>query len=244
MLVDIMSGHSYIMVNTKAVKIFGLTLATYWAVLADIYPRVIEKKLDELTSTGYFELKREYVESQCGLKPEEQCAMDQALSRIGVLAVDPNNINRIAIDMSAMAEILLEDDTKVLKKFQKAAKSKKTDEAAAKRQGKVDMFSGFAATLTHDPGVQNAYKLWVEAIIEGKRTNLTKGMIQIFHETLSAFTTDPQYQIKLIREAAAAGYTNVSWVLPKSRPAYATITPATRINAPQKESVGISEETF
>lgn len=244
MLVDIMSGHSYMMVNTKAVQIFGLPLAAYWSVLADIYPRVIEKKLDELTNTGYFDLKRDYVERQCGLKPEEQCAMDQALARIGVLAVDPNNINRLAIDMGAMAEILLEDDDKILKKIQKAAKSKKTDEAAAKRQGKVSMFTAYACTLTHDPEVQEAYKLWVEAIIEGKRTNLTKGIIQIFHETLTAFTSDPRYQIKLIREAAAAGYTNVSWVLPKSKSINSLATPATRINAPQKESVGISEETF
>lgn len=244
MLVDIMSGHSYMMVNTKAVKIFGLPLAAYWSVLADIYPRVIEKKLDELTTTGYFELKRDYVEGQCGLKPEEQYAMDKVLVRIGVIAVDPDNINRLAIDMSAMAEILLEDDQDALKKIQKAAKSKKIDEAAAKRQGKVAMFTAYANELAHDSEVQDAYKLWVEAIIEGKRTNLTKGMIQIFHETLTAFTSDTKYQVKLIREAAAAGYTNVSWVLPKNRSAYATPTPATHINAPQKESVGISEETF
>lgn len=245
MFIDIMSKDSYLLVNKKMVRYFGLELSTYFAVLLDVYPRVIEKKWDTLMATGYFPLKREYVEKECGIPVEQQLALDQALIRIGVLQVNPENPNEIGINVQQMAEYLLDDDVKVLEKLQKKAKTKTTDVAAAKRQGKIATFTGFTATLSHTPEVQEAYKLWVEAIIEGKKGNLTKGVIQIFHDTLTEFTQDPATQVALIRQAAASGYTNVSWVLPKNRPTYGTVPGAgTRIGAQQKQFTGVSEETF
>lgn len=245
MFIDIMSKDSYLLVNKKMVRYFGLELSTYFAVLLDVYPRVIEKKWDTLMATGYFPLKREYVEKECGIPVEQQLALDQALIRIGVLQVNPENPNEIGINVQQMAEYLLDDDVKVLEKLQKKAKTKPTDVAAAKRQGKIATFTGFTATLSHTPEVQEAYKLWVEAIIEGKKGNLTKGVIQIFHDTLTEFTQDPATQVALIRQAAASGYTNVSWVLPKNRPAYGTVPVAgTRIGAQQKQFTGVSEETY
>ena len=245
MFIDIMSKDSYLLVNKKMVRYFGLELSTYFAVLLDVYPRVIEKKWDTLMATGYVPLKREYVEKECGIPVEQQLALDQALIRIGVLQVNPENPNEIGINVQQMAEYLLDDDVKVLEKLQKKAKTKTTDVAAAKRQGKIATFTGFTATLSHTPEVQEAYKLWVEAIIEGKKGNLTKGVIQIFHDTLTEFTQDPATQVALIRQAAASGYTNVSWVLPKNRPTYGTVPGAgTRIGAQQKQFTGVSEETF
>lgn len=245
MFIDIMSKDSYLLVNKKMVRYFGLELSTYFAVLLDVYPRVIEKKWDTLMATGYFPLKREYVEKECGIPVEQQLALDQALIRIGVLQVNPENPNEIGINVQQMAEYLLDDDVKVLEKLQKKAKTKTTDVAAAKRQGKIATFTGFTATLSHTPEVQEAYKLWVEAIIEGKKGNLTKGVIQIFHDTLTEFTQDPATQVALIRQAAASGYTNVSWVLPKNRPTYGTVPGAgTRIGAQQKQFTGVSEETY
>lgn len=245
MFIDIMSKDSYLLVNKKMIRYFGLELSTYFAVLLDVYPRVIEKKWDTLMATGYFPLKREYVEKECGIPVEQQLALDQALIRIGVLQVNPENPNEIGINVQQMAEYLLDDDVKVLEKLQKKAKTKPTDVAAAKRQGKVATFTGFTATLSHTPEVQEAYKLWVEAIIEGKKGNLTKGVIQIFHDTLTEYTKDPATQVALIRQAAASGYTNVSWVLPKNRPTYGTASGVgTRIGIQQKQCTGVSEETF
>jgi len=244
MFIDIMSKDSYLLVNKKMVRYFGLELSTYFAVLLDVYPRVIEKKWDTLVATGYFPLKREYVEKECGIPVEQQLALDQALIRIGVLQVNPENPNEIGINVQQMAEYLLDDDVKVLEKLQKKAKTKTTDVAAAKRQGKIATFTGFTATLSHTSEVQEAYKLWVEAIIEGKKGNLTKGVIQIFHDTLTEFTQDPATQVAIIRQAAASGYTNVSWVLPKNRPTYPASGVGTRIGTQQKQFTGVSEETF
>lgn len=246
MFIDIMSKDSYLLVNKKMIKHFGLELSTYFAVLLDVYPRVLEKKLDELIATGYFTLQREYVEKECGITVEQQLALDQALIRLGVLQVNPENPNEIGISVQQMAEYLLEDDVKVLEKLQKKAKTKTTDVAEGKRKGKIATFTAFTSTLSHTPEVQEAYKLWVEAIIEGKKGNLTKGVIQIFHDTLTAFTQDPAYQVKLIREAAASGYTNVTWILnSQKRPNYSVATGGgARINAPQKQFTGVSDETF
>lgn len=247
MLLDVMSSYNYIPVNTKAIKIFGLPCATYWAVLSDIYPRVVTKKLNELMTDGYFTVDRSYVESKSGLTSEEQYACDLGLSQAGVVIINPSNPDMIGISMDAMFAILAEDDAKVLDQIRKKAKTKKTDEAAAKRRGKIATFTAFTSTLSHTPEVQEAYKLWVESIIEGKKGNLTKGVIQIFHDTLTEFTTDPVYQVKLIREAAASGYTNLSWVINSQRRAPGTVstysTPGTRINVPQKTFVGVDETT-
>ena len=246
MLLDIMSPYKELSVNIKAIQVFGLPCAAYWAELLNIYPRVISKKMEDLQSSGgYFTVDREYINSRLSLAVEEQLAFDLALARVGVLRIDPENVNKISINLDTMFEILAEDDAKVLKKIRGQAKTKKTDEAAAKRQGKIATFTGFTATLSHTPEVQEAYKLWVEAIIEGKKGNLTKGVIQIFHDTLTEFTQDPATQVALIRQAAASGYTNVSWVLPKNRPTYGTVPVAgTRNGAQQKQFTGVSEETF
>ena len=240
MLLDIMSPYKELSVNIKAIQVFGLPCAAYWAELLNIYPRVVSKKMEDLQSSGgYFTVDREYVTSRLNLTVEEQLAFDLALSRVGVLRIDSVDVNKISINLDSMFEILAEDDAKVLKKIRDKAKTKKTDEAEAKRKGKVATFSAFTATLSHTPEVQDAYKLWVESIIEGKKGNLTKGVIQIFHDTLTEFTTDPAQQVKIIRDAAASGYTNVSWVLPKVRSSYSTPGVGARIGTPQKEAVGV-----
>lgn len=244
MLLDIMSKDSYLLVNKKMVKHFGLELSTYFAVLLDVYPQVLKKKMDTLLETGYFTLQREYVERECGIPVEQQLALDQALVRLGVLQVNPENPNEIGISVQQMAEYLLEDDLKVLEKLQKKAKTKKTDEAAGKKAGKISTFSGYAATLAHTPEVQEAYRLWITALVEGGKCAFSKTTIQLFHETMTRYTSDPGTQVEILRKAAASGYPNAEWIINSmtKRPSYST--PATRINVEQKQFTGVSEETF
>jgi hypothetical protein len=249
MFIDIMSKDSYLLVNKKMVKHFGLELSTYFAVLLDVYPQVLKKKLDTLMQTGYFTLQRDYVERECGIPVAQQLALDQALIRLGVIQVNPDNPNEIAISVPQMAEYLLEDDMKVLEKLQKKAKTKKTDEAAGKRAGKISVFSGYAATLTHEPAVQEAYKLWITALVEGGKCAFSKTTVQMFHEAMTKFTQDPQQQVEILRQAAASGYSNADWVInsmktQKRATSSVTKAPGTWVNAPQKQFTGVSEETF
>lgn len=246
MLLDIMSPYNNIQVNTKMIKIFGLQTAAYFSVLADIFPRVVQKKYSELVGTGYFTVDRVYVESRCGLSVEEQIACDQGLARSGVLVSHPDNPNMLSISMDNMFEILAEDDAKILEKIRKKAKTKKTDEAAAKRAGKISTFSGFASTLAHSPEVQEAYHLWITALVEGGKCAFSKTTIQLFHDTMTAYTQDPATQIEILRQAAASGYPNAEWIISSMKKSQYGVsrTPATRISMEQKQFTGVSEEVF
>lgn len=243
MLLDIMSPYNQIPVNVKAVQIFGLPCAAYWAVLADIFPRVVQKKYDELVTSGYFTVDRKYVESRCGINPEEQIAYDKGLERTGVLAVNPDNPDMLAISMDAMFEILAEDDAKVLEKVRKKAKTKATDTAAGKRAGKISTFSAYAATLAHTPEVQDAYRLWITALVEGGKCAFSKTTVQLFHEAMTRYTSDPGTQIEILRQATASGYPNADWIINSLSKSYNTKGGA-RINTSQKQFIGVSEETF
>ena len=251
MLLDIMSPYNNIQVNTKMIKIFGLQTAAYFSVLSEIFPRVVQKKYEELVGTGYFTVDRVYIESRCGLPVEEQLACDQGLARSGVLVSNPENPNMLSISMDNMFEILAEDDAKVLDKIRKKAKTKKTDEAAAKRQGKIATFTGFSATLSHTPEVQEAYRLWITAMIEGGKCAFSKTTVQLFHDTMTAYTQDPKLQVEILRQAAASGYPNAEWIINSLRSSqrggaqrFGATAQATFVGKEQKAFTGVSEESF
>ena len=52
MLLDIMSPYRELPVNIKAIQIFGIPCAAYWAELVNIYPRVIQKKMGDLLNSA------------------------------------------------------------------------------------------------------------------------------------------------------------------------------------------------
>jgi hypothetical protein len=214
-----------------------------------VYPQVLKKKRETLLETGYFTLQRDYVERECGLTVEQQLTLDQALMRLGVLSVNPDNPNEIGISVQQMVEYLLEDEPDALKKLEKKAKTKKTDEAAGKKAGKISTFSGYAATLAHTPEVQEAYRLWITALVEGGKCAFSKTTVQLFHETMTRFTQDPTTQVEILKKAAASGYPNAEWVInsmqSQRKPAgFAGTAPATWISKEQKQFTGVSDETF
>jgi hypothetical protein len=236
MLLETMSPYYQIPVNVKAIQVFGLGCATYWATLADIYPRVIIKKMDDLTQNqGYFTIDREYIFKRTSIDIDTQLLYDIGLSKAGVLCQDSGDPNKIAINLDRMFEILAESDYEVLEKLRKKAATKKTDEAAAKRAGMIATLSGYATQLAQNPEVQEAYRLWITAMVESKKAKMSKPVVQLFHEAMCAYTQSPELQVKILRDAAASGYTNASWVinaLAKSG--------ATRINVPQKTGVAVN----
>ena len=249
MLLDIMSQYNQISVNTKAIKLFGLSTAAYFAVLTEIYPRVISKKLDEmLHDNGYFTVDRNYIESRCGLPIEDQYACDKGLARIGVLQVNPDHPDMLMISLDTMFVYLAEDDAKVLEQIRKKAKTKKSDEAVGKRQGMASMLSAYAATLTHVPEVQEAFRLWIVAMVDSGKAKMSKAVVQLFYETISSYTQDTQVQVNLLRAATASGYTNAEWVINSASGARTPIkgvqATASRTGAVQKQFNGISSESF
>ena len=245
MLLDVMSPYNNLMINTKMIKVFGLNTAAYSAVLMEIIPRVLQKKYDEFSKTGYFTVDRAYIESRCGLTVEEQLAADAGLARSGILITHPENPNQLSICMDFMFELLAEDDAKILDKVRKKAKTKKSDEAAAKRSGKISTFSAFAATLAHTPEVQEAYQLWITALIEGGKCAFSKTTVQLFHDAMTRYTSDPATQVEILKQAAASGYPNAEWIINsmQKKTGYQRST-ATYSTTEQKQFAGVSEESF
>ena len=245
MLLDVMSPYNNLMINTKMIKVFGLSTAAYSAVLMEIIPRVLQKKYDEFSKTGYFTVDRAYIESRCGLTVEEQLAADAGLARSGILITHPENPNQLSICMDFMFELLAEDDAKILDKVRKKAKTKKSDEAAAKRSGKISTFSAFAATLAHTPEVQEAYQLWITALIEGGKCAFSKTTVQLFHDAMTRYTSDPATQVEILKQAAASGYPNAEWIINsmQKKTGYQRST-ATYSTTEQKQFAGVSEESF
>lgn len=236
MLLETMSPYYQIPVNVKAIQVFGLGCATYWATLVDIYPRVIMKKLDSLTQNqGYFTVDREYIFKRTSISVDDQLLYDIGLSKAGVLAQDAGDPNKIAINLDRMFEILAESDYTVLEKLRKKAATKKTDEAAAKRAGMVATLSSYAAQLAQTPEVEEAYRLWITAMVESKKAKMSKPVIQLFHEAMCAYTQSPELQIKILRDATASGYTNAEWVINSL-----SKMSGTRINVPQKTGVAVN----
>ncbi len=245
MLLDVMSPYNNLMINTKMIKVFGLSTAAYSAVLMEIIPRVLQKKYDEFSKTGYFTVDRAYIESRCGLTVEEQLAADAGLARSGILITHPENPNQLSICMDFMFELLAEDDARILDKVRKKAKTKKSDEAAAKRSGKISTFSAFASTLAHTPEVQEAYQLWITALIEGGKCAFSKTTVQLFHDAMTRYTSDPATQVEILKQAAASGYPNAEWIINsmQKKTGYQR-SAATYSTTEQKQFAGVSEESF
>jgi glutaredoxin-related protein len=97
--------------------------------------------------------------------------------------------------------------------------------------------------------VQEAYRLWITALIEGGKCAFSKTTVQLFHETMTRYTQDPVLQVDILKKAAASGYPNAEWVINSlQKGGYHRQcgfgSTATHIGAEQKQFEGVSEESF
>jgi hypothetical protein len=235
MLVDVMSSYNYIQVNTKLINLLGLNVATYWAELLNIYPRVIRKKKDEvIQSSGYFTVDRDYIKSRTALDLQEQFTCDKVLINIGVLAVDENDSNRICISLTTMHEIMTADDDKALAAIQKKAKVKKATSSEAKKAAIRTNLKNSVVEVDID--LLKAYHTWIEAILDSGNW-LNKAVIEVFQKTVKTYSNSKAIQLKIIEIATIHGYKDASWAInvysKDSR------KPGTFIGIEQKQNVGI-----
>lgn len=198
-------------VNTKVIKIFNRDIALYWAVLVCILKHV--KKKNSVDANGFFLLDREYVENRCGLTLEEQLVCDSALMKAGIVEVSEDDINRLGIHVDKMIELIIDDNTRDLKKVAKVAKTTATDQRAAKKAGQIATMQRIAC-CDLDPAVNEALKAWVEAIYASKTKGfLTKAIIADFLDKLNAYTTSSEVKVELIKIAMNQGWKDMAWAI-------------------------------
>lgn len=129
-----------ITVNLKAMKLFGVETATYFAVLTQIIPRVIAKQTAD--EDGYFILDRNYIESQIGLNREKQYNCDSILSRHGILITAADSRDKISLDIKLWVGLIAESDPDKLAEVIKKSALPKTildrDAANARAAAKAE----------------------------------------------------------------------------------------------------------
>ena len=218
-------------VSKKLIKFAGPEVAIYWAELLSILRQVVKKQTaDEL---GFFNLDREYVERETSLTLAKQLKCDEKLEAMGVVAKDSENPSRITISVSNMVEILTDEDTTKLKKKTTAIKK---DEKAAKIAGiKINMKR---AILETDAELKAAYERWIDGMIDAANCRFTKAVVQLFEQTVTAYTPDKAKRLKIIEIATVNSYKDATWAinrLSSIRPSSATKLPE------QKICTGVSE---
>ena len=177
--------------NKRLIKLTGFDVAAYWAELQSILRQVVKKQTAD--ERGFFTLDRGYVERETSLTVTRQLKCEDKLAELGVLAKDTENPNRISISVENMFQIIMDEDTKKLKKATKAAK----DEAkAAKTEGiKQNMKKALVET---DSEVRRAYELWIDGMIDAANCRFTRAVVQLFEKTVTEFTNDKYVRLKII----------------------------------------------
>lgn len=137
---DLVAPDSYLMVNKKLLKIVGYTTAVYFTLLLDILKEVKRKKTyDE--ATGFFTLKRAFVEEEIGLTTDEQKNSDGILAKLGVLQIDATNKNKIAIDTKKFCEAIVDDTILPEEMLPKTTKMTRVEKQEAKDAGIAQMYT-------------------------------------------------------------------------------------------------------
>jgi hypothetical protein len=220
--------------NKRLVKLTSFEVAAYWAELQSILKQVVKKNTAD--EKGFFTLDREYVERETTLTVNKQIKCEAKLIELGVMAVDPENPNRIAIGVNNMIEVITDEDTKKLKK---ASKSAKEEAKAAKLAGiKASMKK---ALLETDIELRAAYERWVDGMVDAQNCKFTKAVVQLFEKTVTEYTTDKATRLKVIEIATINSYRDATWAISRiSNPTSFRTPPATKLPE-QKICTGVSD---
>ena len=223
--------------NKKLIKIAGFEVAAYWAELQSILKQVVKKGTAD--EHGFFTLDRDFMERETTLTLTKQLKCDEKLVELGVLLKDNTNPNRIAIAVNGMVAVITDEDTTKLKK----TTAVKKDEKAAKVAGiKATMKK---AILETDLEVRAAYERWVDGMVDAQNCKFTKAVVQLFEQTVTAFSTDKVDRLKVIEIATVSSYKDATWAINRfagmpSKTGYYT-NKATKLPE-QKICTGVSDD--
>lgn len=219
--------------NKRLIKLAGLEVAAYWAELQSVLKQVVKKQTAD--EQGFFTLDRDYIERETALTTAKQLKCEDKLITMGVIAKDPDNPNRLAISVNNMVEIITDEDTKKLKR----TSAVKKDEKAAKIAGiKANMKK---AILETDIELRAAYERWIDGMIDAANCRFTKAVVQLFEETVTAYTSDKAKRLKIIEIATVNSYKDAGWAINRlssvRRPAVTPQLPEQKICTGVSDSV-------
>lgn len=195
--------------NVKLAQITNLYTAVYWSELLNIIPQVIKKKTNN--PAGFFKLDRKYITERTTLDLEQQQECDKKLAGLGMLAVDPDNPDLIAVNVKVGIGILAQDD---VDKFKQAASDvivSKEEQKEVKKKMQIRAVVNYAAGKTPDPELSKLLENWAVSVCE--KAFVSKKAVDTFWDALNKYTTDINYQKKIVDIAVQRAYRDVGWAI-------------------------------
>ena len=190
--------------NKRLVKLAGFEVAAYWAELQSILKQVVKKGTAD--ERGFFILDRDFMERETTLTVTKQLKCDEKLISLGVMLKDPEDPNKISIAVNGMVAVITDEDTTKLKKTGKTS----ADAKAAKISGiKATMKK---AILETDTELRAAYERWVDGMVDAQNCKFTKAVVQLFEETVTAYTPDKAKRLRIIEIATTNSYKDATLV--------------------------------
>ena len=178
------------------------------------------------------------MERETTLTLNKQLKCEEKLISMGVVLKDSDNPNRLCISVQGMVEVITDEDTKKLKK----TSSVKQEAKAAKVAGiKTNMKK---AILESDIELRAAYERWVDGMVDAENCRFTKAVVQLFEETITAFSTSKADRLKVIEIATVNSYKDATWAINRfSGKSSGKFSAATKLPE-QKICTGVSDTTF
>lgn len=234
---DVMATDSYIMINKKLAKMTNFQTAAYWSLLLNVLKQVKLKNTYD-PNTGFFTLKRSYIEDELGISTDEQKNCDIILARLGALNVDPGNKNKVSLNVKRMQELLVDDSLVPEDLLSKTVKQTYADKQSAKKAGiKAGIVALFNET---DEKVLEAITNLVEVYYDKgycKHASWTP-VINI----LGAAAPGTDAKIELINFILSTNWQSIPAAIDKFMQSHKTT--GTRINTEQKKCTETSDIVF
>lgn len=221
--------------NKRLIKLTNFEVAAYWAELQSILKQVVKKQTAD--EKGFFTLDRDFMERETTLTITKQLKCDEKLISLGVLLKDPEDPNKISIAVNGMVAVITDEDTTKLKKGSKTS----ADAKAAKIAGiKATMKKAIIET---DIELRAAYERWIDGMIDAANCKFTKAVVQLFEQTVTAYTPDKAKRLRIIEIATTNSYKDATWAINRlsSIPSKPWAIPATKLPE-QKICSGVSDD--
>ena len=210
MLLDIFNEDNNIVINYKAISLFGLNTAAYFTLLISIYKKAVRKnKLDN----DYFNLDRNYVRKLLGLSEEEQLICDHNLMMLSILKKSLEDPNKIKLDLNLYLSTIASEDVKLIEDVRKQMKVlHPRNIKQSQRQIQINALKNSIECSNYE--LLTALRDWVDGVYARPNGFLSKASIKVFQDTLNNYTQgDLDLALRLVQIATIQGYRDCQWAI-------------------------------
>ena len=246
-LINLLSSNNTASFNISVAKTFGLKGAVYCSEILNIYQKATSK--NKLINKEFVKLDRGYICNRTTISTEDQLALDNKWSKLGLLTKDTNDQNIVKFDTDLLINMITNEDIKNLKTLSKSLSAKET-KTSRELKGKAiceALKNGLKCT---NEELLEALKGWIDTIHQ-KQGYLSKQQVTIFEDTLNKYAKgDLDKALGVVRAATMQGYINCDWAInlyEKDRKPFYGVqkTSEARITNQTKATLGsISDDEF